>query len=350
MHPVPLVIWAWLPLGLPGLRALAIFLCVLPIIVLRIAHSHMGIRTSNSIFETLANTVLPFSTFETLLTYVISALLFSQVYLKSTPEEAGIRWISNATGRSRLNEHAVFYTTNLALLGLIQGVLHVALDQDRLLLGTVQTERGRENNDVDEKPSPEHWAVKIGEWVPILVVRCGMLAITVAIINYTVLYHFLRLSAWRSSMWFFRFLYSDLPRYNLPPGNAPWSVWMLGRTIWASFLLAFLWYLGDVAFRVQLTREPLKKEQPLSAESKDPNGSLLNGLKSTKPRVSVSNYHDILPYDTVTDSVGLRYVGACIHYARLHGKATFHLRRYRSKRWAHVVPSLCAMHRQHQKH
>ncbi|KAI0876482.1 nucleoporin protein Ndc1-Nup [Hypoxylon argillaceum] len=280
------LIWAWLPLGLPGLRALAIFLCVLPIIVLRIAHSHMGIRTSNSIFETLANTVLPFSTFETLLTYVISALLFSQVYLKSTPEEAGIRWISNATGRSRLNEHAVFYTTNLALLGLIQGVLHVALDQDRLLLGTVQTERGRENNDVDEKPSPEHWAVKIGEWVPILVVRCGMLAITVAIINYTVLYHFLRLSAWRSSMWFFRFLYSDLPRYNLPPGNAPWSVWMLGRTIWASFLLAFLWYLGDVAFRVQLTREPLKKEQPLSAESKDPNGSLLNGLKSTKPRVS----------------------------------------------------------------
>ncbi|KAJ2967037.1 hypothetical protein NUW58_g10530 [Xylaria curta] len=285
------LIWPWLPLGLPGLRALAIFLCVLPIIILRIAHAHMGVRTSNSLFETLTNTVLLFSTLETVLTYVISALIFSQVYLKSTPEEAGIRWISYATGRARLNEHAVFYTVNLLVLGLVQGVVHVTLDQDRLVLGTVHArpeDGGHNEGDEALLRPPEHWGTKIGQWAPILIVRCGMLAITVAMTSYIALYHFLRISAWRSSMWFFRFFYSDLPRYNLPPGGAPWSFWMLGRTIWASFLLGLLWYFADIAFRVQLAREPLKREQPLTAESKDPNGSLLNGLQSGKPRVFVS--------------------------------------------------------------
>ncbi|KAI3329492.1 nucleoporin protein Ndc1-Nup [Ustulina deusta] len=287
-------IWPWIPLGPSGPRALTLFLCVLPIIVLRIAHAHVGIRTSTSIFETLSHTLLRVSTLETVLTYVISAFLFSQAYLMSTPESAGIRWISRVTGRSRVNEHALFYTANLVLLGLVQGIIHTALDMDRLLLGVVEESRdgdgadgGGENEGEAAKPRDmENWANKIGEWTPILIVRCGMLAITVAMVNYIFLYHFLRISAWRWSMWFFRFFYSDLPKYSLPTGGAPWSFWMLGRTIWASFLLSLLWYFGEVAFRVQLTREPLKRGQPLSSESKDPNGSLLNGLRSKKPRIA----------------------------------------------------------------
>ncbi|KAI1347761.1 nucleoporin protein Ndc1-Nup [Xylaria sp. FL0043] len=292
------LLWSWVPLGPPGLRALALFLCVLPIIILRIAHAHMGVRTSNSVFETFSNTVLRFSTLETVLTYVISAFLYSQVYLRSTPERAGIRWISRATGRSRLNEHALFYTVNFMVLGLVQGVIHIALDADRLVLGIVEANRGG-NGDADSEGSdgsvgdksdapkdPENWATKLVERAPVLLVRCGMLAITVAMVNYVFLYHFLRISAWRSSMAFFRLFYSDLPRYNLPTAGAPWSVWMLARTIWASFLLNLLWYFGEVTFQLQLTREPLKRGQPLSSESKDPNGSLLNGLKSKKPRIS----------------------------------------------------------------
>ncbi|KAI0401487.1 nucleoporin protein Ndc1-Nup [Xylaria palmicola] len=281
--------WSYSPLGLPALRAVIIFLSILPIIVLRIAHAHMGFRTSHALSETLANTGLLFSAFETVLTYATSAFFFSQVYLLSTPEEAGIRWISRTTGRSRLNEQAVFYTVGLVILGLVQGVLHIALDLDRMVLGTVQKIPENDDSNEGHTPSPkrpQHWTTQIRERAPILLVRCGMLAIAVSFANYVVIYHFLRASAWRSSMWFFRILYSDLPRYNLPLGGAPWSVWMLGRTIWASFLLSLLWYFGDVAFRVLLAREPLKVDQPLTAESKDPNGSLVNGLQSKKPRIS----------------------------------------------------------------
>ncbi|KAJ3553525.1 hypothetical protein NPX13_g10870 [Xylaria arbuscula] len=292
-------LWSWFPLGPAGFRAFALFACVLPIIILRIAHAHMGIRTSNSILENLFHSVLRFSTIETVLTYIISAFFFSQVYLKSTPEDAGIRWISRATGRSRLNEHALFYTVNLLVFGLVQGVIHTVFDTDRLVLGVVEGtpggngDGGNEGNangvnpegDAARPTDTENWAAKIGEWTPVLLVRCGMLAITIAMVNYAFLYHFLRVPAWRLAMRLLRWTYDDLPKYNLPVAGAPWSVWMLGRTTWALFLLSLLWYFGELAFRVQLTREPLKKGQPLSSESKDPNGSLLNGLKSKKPRI-----------------------------------------------------------------
>ncbi|RWA09658.1 hypothetical protein EKO27_g5454 [Xylaria grammica] len=284
------LIWPWFPLGLPGLRALAIFLSVLPLIILRIAHSHMGIRTSDSVFETLWKTAFRFSTLETILTYIISAFLFSQIYLKSTPEDAGLRWIAYASNRTRLNEHALFYTVNLLVLGLVQSVIHMVVDMNRLILGVVEDKPADGDGDGNERnaatPSDtETWAAKIGEWTPILMVRCGVLAITVAMANYIFIYHFVRMVAWRSSLWFLRPFY-ELPKANLPSSGAPWSVWMLGRSIWASFLLSLLWYFGEVAFRVQQTREPLKRGQPLSSESRDPNGSLLNGLQSKKPRIS----------------------------------------------------------------
>ncbi|KAI1431954.1 nucleoporin protein Ndc1-Nup [Xylaria sp. CBS 124048] len=284
------ILWPWMPLGPTGLRALVLFLSTLPIIVLRIAHAHMGIRTSNSIFEIVTSLALLFSTLETILTYLISAFFFSQIYLLSTPEEAGIRWISRATGRSRLNEQALFYTVSLVVLGLVQSVLHLVLDQDRLVLGTVKSTRreARDGGEVNaaDTTAHAHWATKIGEGTPTLLVRSGILAISVPMLNYAVLYHFFRFTAWRSSMGFFRFFYGDLPKYNLPVGNAPWSFWMLIRTIWASLLLCLLWQFGDLAFRVQLTREPLKKEQPLTSESKDPNDSLVSGLRSKKPRIA----------------------------------------------------------------
>jgi nucleoporin NDC1 len=282
----------------------------------------MGSRTSNSPFDTIVNTILRFSTFETVITYIFSAWLFSQIYLWSTPEETGLRWISYATGRSRLNEHALFYTVSLVVLGAVQGVLHVALDSDRMLLGTVKAKR---EGDPANATDADHWATRIGAWAPILAVRSGMLAISVAMTNYIFLYHFVRPSAWLWTMWLFRAVYRDLPKYNIPPSTrGPWSFWMLGRTIWASFLLCLLWYFADVAFRVQLTREPLKNEQPMTSESKDPNGSLLNGLKSKKPRISVSLALTSF-LETVTDGLGFRHVGACFHCTRLRIKTTDHL-------------------------
>ncbi|KAI1816614.1 nucleoporin protein Ndc1-Nup [Poronia punctata] len=275
--------WLWFPLGPSGLRALAIFICVLPIIILRIAHAHMGIRTSRSPFDTLVRSLFEFSTFETILTYVGSSWLFSQIYLHSATENAGIHWINHIAGRTRLNEQALFYTVNLVFVGFVQGILHLTLDQNGLLLGSVKP---RPEGESDSSNTQDQWHMKISERLPLLLVRSGMQAITVGIANYVLVYHFIRDSAWSWAMWFFRLRYSDLPKYNLPPGTAPWSVWMLWQSMWASFLLCLLWNFADIVFRAQLAREPLKNGQPLTSESKDPNGSLVNGLRSKKPRIA----------------------------------------------------------------
>ncbi|KAI0154324.1 nucleoporin protein Ndc1-Nup [Xylariaceae sp. FL1272] len=275
------LIWSWFPVGLPGIRALAIFASVLLTLILRIAYSHMGIRSSASPFETIVNSALPFRNFMTILIYGASAWFFSQAYLMSTPEESGIRWITHASGRARLNEQAVFYTVSVTVLGVVHGVLHIVRDQDQLVLGTVKAKNA------DEAAKSDHWAAEIGDWLPVIVLRSGMLAIASGLFNYAILYPFLRKSSWTWYMRLFRIRYSELPKSNLPPySGGPWSFWMLLRTIWASFLLSLLWHCADIVFHLLLSHAPLKNDRSLTAESKDPNSSLLNGLKSKKERVS----------------------------------------------------------------
>ncbi|KAI2616275.1 nucleoporin protein Ndc1-Nup [Hypoxylon sp. NC1633] len=275
------IIWSWFPGGPSGLRTLGIFVSLLPIVILRIAHSHVGIRTSDSPFDAFRQSAVTFATFETIITFAISAWLFGQTYLLSTPADANLGWITYYSGdRARLNERALFYTVNLTILGIAQGILHISLDYDRMLLGTVKPRR---EGDVNGQVS-QSWN-RLGESAPALIVRTGTLSIVVALANYVVLYHFVRGFAWAWTLSFFRLFY-NLPKSNMPPSQAPWSIWMLGRSMWAGFLLCLLWYIGDKAFQLQLAKAPLKNNQPLSAESKDPNGSLLNGLKSKKPRIS----------------------------------------------------------------
>ncbi|KAI1089981.1 nucleoporin protein Ndc1-Nup [Rostrohypoxylon terebratum] len=274
-------VFPWMPIGLPGIRTLAIFGSILPIIILRIAHSHIGIRTSYSSVDTFRRIAISFETIETIITFTISSWLFSQIYLLSTSADANLSWITYYSGdRARLNERALFYTINLMLIGFVQGVAHKFLDHDQIVLGKVKTKREGEANNQELSS----WEKLRGEILRIII-ESGTLSITVSIINYLAVYHFVRRSAWGWALYFFRIFYS-LPKSNIPPAQAPWSFWMLGRSIWAGFLLCLLWSLGNAVFRLQLGKAPLKNSQPLSAESKDPNGSLLNGLKSKKPRVS----------------------------------------------------------------
>ncbi|KAK8087470.1 hypothetical protein PG994_002444 [Apiospora phragmitis] len=270
------VIWSWFPLGIAGLRTLAIFGSALLIVVLRIAHPHIGLRSSNSGFHTFRQYALTLETCENILTYTISAFCFSQVYLYSVGEHAGLQWITHHSGRARLNERALFYTVSLTLLGIFEGIMHSALDYDRLLLGS--------ENGAAQQPAKEDPFEKLVKCAPRLVMRAATNSIGVCLANYLTLYSlFFRRTAWWWTMTFFRPLY-NLPKTNIPPASGPWSVWMLSRSILAGFLLCLLWNFGNATLTLRLSKEPLKNGCPLTAESKDPNGSLLNGLKAKKPR------------------------------------------------------------------
>ncbi|KAK8108286.1 uncharacterized protein PG998_010299 [Apiospora kogelbergensis] len=257
------VIWSWFPLGIAGLRTLAIFGSALFIVILRIAHPHIGLRTSHSGFHTFRQYALTLETCENILTYAISAFCFSQIYLYSVGEHAGLQWITYHSGRARLNERALFYTVSLTLLGVFEGVMHSALDYDKLLLGSVKAKTEEEENGTAKPASKEDPFEKLVKVAPRLVMRAATNSIGVCLVNYLTLYSlFFRRTAW----------------------CGPWSVWMLFRSVLAGFLLCLLWNFGNATLTLRLSKEPLKNGQPLTAESKDPNGSLLNGLKAKKPR------------------------------------------------------------------
>ncbi|KAH9885895.1 nucleoporin protein Ndc1-Nup, partial [Xylariomycetidae sp. FL2044] len=277
------LLWPWFPVGPAGLRTVLIFSSVILIVLLRIAHSHVGSRNFNSPFETLVRSSFITSTLETLLLYPICAFMFGHIYMWSVDEGSNLHWITRSSGdRPRMNERALFYIVNLVILGLVEAVVHLSADRNRILLGTV---RYNSNDAAADNPSAGKWE-RLGQWAPTLVARAAVVSLAVSMFNYIILYHFVRRTAWSWALSFWRIWNHSLPKSNIPPAHAPWSIWMLGRSIWAGFLLCLLLRFFDMTFRLQLGKEPLKNGRPLTSDSKDPNGSLLNGLRNKKPRVA----------------------------------------------------------------
>ncbi|KAF7518246.1 hypothetical protein G7054_g13541 [Neopestalotiopsis clavispora] len=273
------IIWSWFPIGIAGIRTLFIFGSVLLVVILRIAHPHIGLRTSNSPFDTFQQNIFSLAAYETIVTYAISAFLFSQVYLGSVADQSNLHWITYHSGdRARLNERTLFYTVSMISIGVAAGFLHLFFDVDRVLLGTVK--------ETEEKPKQEDPYEKLLSKGPSLLVRSFTISAIVATASYMGLYSFcFRHTAWGWAMFFLRPFY-NLPKTNIPPAGAPWSIWMLGRTIAAGTLLNVLWQFSNEAFTVNFAKAPVKNGQPITSESKDPNGSLLNGLKNKKTRIS----------------------------------------------------------------
>ena len=278
-----LVLWSWFPIGPTGFRTLFLAVCGLSIIVLRIAQYHVGIRTSTSAFQTFAQNALKLPTLEAIVTYAFSAYLFSQIYLWSMPNDSGLEWVSYLSGdRPRLNEKPIFLTTHLVTLGLEQALYHLFKDNDRLALGVAKPQGQAKKQNGDGANQIALFRAKLPELLQNSLFHSAIgLAVSMGV--YPML---LRQPAWRTSLMLFRPFY-NLPKTNLTPSTLPFTLWVLLRCLLTGFLIVFVWSAGNAAFSIFLVKEPLKSGKPLTSDSKDPNGSLLNGLKSKKLSIKV---------------------------------------------------------------
>lgn len=93
----------------------------------------------------------------------------------------------------------------------------------------------------------------------------------------------LRQRAWRWSLYFAR-LFWDFPRSaDQPAGTLPaLQIGLFVRCLVSGFLLNALWETSNVLFSTFLGQAPLKRKLPLTNDTKDPNGSLINGLQANK--------------------------------------------------------------------
>lgn len=264
-------LWSWFPLGPAGFRAVFLFFSGLILLILRIGQYHVGLRTSNSGLQTFITYALSSQSIWAILAHVSSAWLFSQVCMWSASPGANLGWITYFNGdRARLNEKAIFFFVHFLIFGMTWGIFHVGQDGDRITLGTVK------HRSAGGKEWAALWAA-----MPVAIVQSVPVSLFAVILTALLYFTAIRPFAWSIALMTFRPFYS-LPKYNILPVSWPLTFGLFIRCMLLTALLNMMWYLGNVAFSVFLVKPPIKNGKPLTSDAKDPNGSLLNGLKSKK--------------------------------------------------------------------
>ncbi|KAE8411873.1 nucleoporin protein Ndc1-Nup [Aspergillus pseudocaelatus] len=277
-------LWAWFPIGACGIRTVLLFICSLVVFVLRVGQIHIGSRTTASPLGTLKY-LIPLDVVQTFGWYIFSAWWFSEIYKWSSPSGAHLEWVNRSRPHERasLNERPIYLYTCHLLLAIVQSVVHLYYDFDRVPIPVAKRAAGN----ADQRTHPvEPVSKRIQVALPGLIKDGFTRSAVVAVACPMVYTFFLRRPAWSFTMYWAK-LFWDFPRSAAaPPGLiGPIGPGLLLRTAFSGSLLVLCWQTANLFFSAFLSKEPLKRGQPLTAEAKDPNGSLLTGLTAKKETV-----------------------------------------------------------------
>jgi len=296
-------VWSWFPLGPAGIRTGLIFIPGFMIFVLRISQLHAGLRTSVSGFDTFLRYAFRLQTIQTAAWYCFSAWLFSEIYIWSVPEYADLNRIKAVakTGRPILNEKPIYLTSFLFFLAIVQTGCHLYYDYDRLdtpVTKTLPKASSTQRKGLDAGPR-----ALLQPQLSVLAWCAAKHTLVMAVISPLIyalnlgipwVYTFnVRSFAWSFTRGWAKILWS-LPKSGALPPILPfhWTVFL--RTLSSGFLLTMLWEFSNAAFLAFVAQEPLKNGRPITYESRDPNGSLLTGLKGRFLRTRVSHLSSYL--------------------------------------------------------
>ncbi|EEP80745.1 predicted protein [Uncinocarpus reesii 1704] len=248
--------WSWFPLGACGFRTLLLFISSLSVFVLRVGQLHVGAYTTVSPFQTWRQTTFSVNLIQTF----------------GWPYE-----------RARLNEKPIYLHCFYFLLALTQATFHLYYDWDQLVIPIAK--RSEKSDDLRthplEPPLPR-FTKSVPKMFVHAVVQSGITAVVGPLV-YTML---LRRKAWNFTLYFARLFWHFSKSAEDPPGIIPpIHITLLLRSACSGTLLIMLWQTSNLLFSVFLGRAPLKKGLPLTNTAKDPNGSLINGLKAKKAPV-----------------------------------------------------------------
>ncbi|KAF2142396.1 uncharacterized protein K452DRAFT_358201 [Aplosporella prunicola CBS 121167] len=269
-------IWMWFPIGRAGMRAILLFISYLIILMLCVSHIHIGARTTDSQFDTFRQYLFRFNTLSTIICYAFSAWWYSEVYMWCRPHSDNLGWVDHGKTyeRPRLNERPLYVYVMFFQLALLQSAVHLYRDYGRVQLPT--TKLAPKADEGASIPARQRVIKRLLPMVnTILPILMGY--IVVANILYFVVF---RKMAWNIAYPVIRLVSPSIPKNSKP--RAFNFIGLTGRVFVQSILLTFLWEFTNTAFSVYLAQEPLKNGKPITDDSKDPNGSLLIGLKAKR--------------------------------------------------------------------
>jgi nucleoporin NDC1 len=282
------VLWLWFPLGLTGIRTLLIFLSALTIYVLRVAQWHVGRRQTPTPVATFSKYFFRLSTIVTVSAYAFSAMMFVETYIWSRNPKDRLNFIEAGRmhERFRLNERPLYLRYLFYILATAQSGVHLWKDYDRIDVPAMKARKGREDTTA---PTPTRRAPK-----PRQVLTTKLKGIATSSVSLALAVVFgggiLYFTTSRYLIWTYyyslgRYLWS-LSKTSSPTGLAPFLP-LCTMFLTEGTLLVMLWEFVNKTFDVYIAQEPLKNDVPITNDSKDPNGTLLNGLKSKKDAVRV---------------------------------------------------------------
>jgi nucleoporin NDC1 len=190
---------------------------------------------------------------------------------------------SRAWERKKLNERPIYLRSVFFMLATLQSLLHLYYDYDKVLLPPTQS---KTESTTEQPQKEEHPLARIKALLPNLAQDLGLRAAGVSILGPIIYALFIRRTAWSCSLWLAELLW-DVPASQLSY-IPPYHISLILRSLSSGVFLLALWEASNALFGAYVAQEPIKKGQPLTSEAKDPNGALLNGLKSKRGTLRVS--------------------------------------------------------------
>jgi nucleoporin NDC1 len=118
--------------------------------------------------------------------------------------------------------------------------------------------------------------------IPRLLIRVFAKSVSAMIIGILAYDYIYRQTLWNWAFSALQYTY-DFPRNSHPRRSGVPAVYELEFKFFIhAFLLTFLWDIINYVFSALIVAQPLKNGKPITSDSRDPNGTLLSGLRSRR--------------------------------------------------------------------
>jgi nucleoporin NDC1 len=222
---------------------------------------------------------------------MFSAWLYGEVYIwsRTSKDRLGFTDLGRAHERLKLNERPLYLRFLFVVLATAQSAVHLWHDYDSIHVPAMVPKRDRDLNNTESAaavrstPKPRQTLLRK---LPGTIALSGGITGFAFCLGSLVYFVGPRHLIWDYYYSFSRYVIS-LSKTSRPTGLAPFLPLVFGYAAEGT-LLVLLWQFVNQAFDLYITQEPVKNNQPITFDSKDPNGTLLNGLKSKKDTPKVA--------------------------------------------------------------
>jgi len=326
------VFWSIFPLGSVGIRTILLFIPTMIVYILRVAQMHIGQRSTASPFDTFRKYAIRIDTLRTIMAYGLSSWVFCEVYIWTRHTAARLDYTDPGKlhERVRLNERPIFLRSLFIFLAVAQAINHLWHDYDRIPIPGPTLKSSKENSkSTTRKPLYSHLMDKIPS-----ILDKSVKIVAVAGVAGTLLYYL----GFRHLIWNWHYAFArhlvNVPKSFKPPGIYG-LLELIAKFAVEGMYLILLWEISNTLFDVLMAEEPLKKGKPITNDSKDPNGSLLNGLKAKREVPKVRFHRQCVLISSLTFWTEYRLLGIGFDYRPVRRPPSHYLRRRGPQKWSH---------------